>query len=62
MRSLAEVGFKESHLFPDRLVRWRDGVMSVVADGLVSPTAVGVARGRIYVSEEFADRVHVVEP
>ena len=62
MRSLAEVGFKESHLFPGRLVRWRDGVMSVVADGLVSPTAVAVARGRIYVSEEFAGRVHVVEP
>ncbi len=62
MRSLAEVGFKESHLFPGRLVRWRDGVMWVVADGLVSPTAVAVARGRIYVSEEFAGRVHVVEP
>ena len=62
MNALAEVGFKESRLFPGRLVRWRDGAVTVVASGLVSPTALAVVDGRIYVSEEFAGRVRVIEP
>ena len=62
MNALAEVGFKNSSLFPGRLVRWRDGAITVVASDLVSPTAVAVVDGRIYVSEEFAGRVRVIEP
>lgn len=31
--------------------------MTVVEDGLVSPTSVAVADGRIFVSEEFAGRI-----
>ncbi len=62
MNALAEVGYKESSLFPGRLVRWRDGAITVVASDLVSPTAVAVVDGRIYVSEEFAGRVRVIEP
>ena len=62
MNALTEVGYKESSLFPGRLVRWRDGAITVVASGLVSPTAVAVMDGRIYVSEEFAGRVRVIEP
>ena len=42
---------------PGRLLRWRNGAVQVVADGLVSPTAVAVVNGRIFVSEEFAGRV-----
>ena len=62
MNALTQVGYKESSLFPGRLVRWRDGAITVVASGLVSPTAVAVVDGRIYVSEEFAGRVRVIEP
>ena len=62
MKALTEVGFKDSHLFPGRLVRWRDGAITVVASGLVSPTAVALMDGRIYVSEEFAGRVRIIEP
>ena len=62
MNALAEVGYKNSSLFPGRLVRWRDGAITVVASDLVSPTAVAVMDGRIYVSEEFAGRVQVIEP
>ena len=62
MNSLAEVGYKNSSMFPGRLVRWRDGAITVVARDLVSPTAVAVVDGRIYVSEEFAGRVRVIEP
>ena len=60
MNALAKVGFKNSSLFPGRLVRWRDGAITVVASDLVSPTAVAVVDGRIYVSEEFAGRVRVI--
>lgn len=45
---------------PGRLVRWRDGVVETVADDLVSPTAVAVVDGRIFVSEEFAGRVREI--
>ena len=62
MNALAGVGYKESGLFPGKLVRWRDGAIAVVASDLVSPTAVAVVDGRIYVSEEFAGRVRVIEP
>ena len=62
MNALAEVGYKESSLFPGRLVRWRDGANTVVANDLVSPTAVAVVDGRIYISEEFAGRVRIIEP
>ena len=61
MNALTEVGYKESGLFPGRLIRWRDGAITVVASDLVSPTAVAVVDGRIYVSEEFAGRVRVIE-
>lgn len=42
---------------PGRLVRWRNGKIHVVAEGLVSPTAVAVVDGQLFVSEEFAGRV-----
>lgn len=42
---------------PGRLVRWHDGTLEHVAGRLVSPTAVAVVNGRIFVSEEFAGRV-----
>lgn len=62
MRALAEAGFGESGRYGGRLVRWRDGQLTVVATGLVSPTAVAVLNERIYVSEEFAGRVRIIEP
>lgn len=57
MRALAEDDIREAHRIPGRLVRWRDGEVTVVREGLVSPTAVVVADGRVFVSEEFAGRV-----
>ncbi len=57
MRALAEDDIREAQRAPGRLVRWRDGETSVVADGLVSPSSVAIAGGRIFVSEEFAGRV-----
>jgi hypothetical protein len=53
---------RDAHLIPGRLVRWQDGEMTVVADDLVSPTAVAVTNGRIFVSEEFAGRVTEIAP
>ena len=62
MRELAASGFGESSKYNGRLLRWRDGGFTVVATGLVSPTAVAVMNGRIYVSEEFAGQVRIIEP
>ena len=62
MPALAAVGFARSAEHPGRLVRWARGRMSVVADGLVSPTSVVVVDGVAYVSEEYAGRVRAVEP
>lgn len=52
-----EYDVREADRIPGRLVRWRDGEITVVQDGLVSPTSVAVSGGRIFVSEEFAGRV-----
>ena len=57
-----KLALRSPDLFPGRLVRWRDGAITVVASGLVSPTAVALMDGRIYVSEEFAGRVRIIEP
>ncbi|HEY7823141.1 MAG TPA: ScyD/ScyE family protein, partial [Acidimicrobiia bacterium] len=57
MRALAEDDIREAQRVPGRLVRWRDGEITVVADGLVSPSSVTITDGRIFVSEEFAGRV-----
>ncbi len=45
---------------PGRLLRWRDGDSQVVSEGFVSPTAVAIVEGRVFVSEEFAGRVSEV--
>ncbi len=60
MARLAEAGFERAAEWPGRLVRWRDGAIEVVAEGLVSPTAVVVSGDRVFVSEEFAGRVSEV--
>lgn len=57
LASLEEGDVRDAERFPGRLVRWQDGEMTVVEDGLVSPTSVAVADGRIFVSEEFAGRI-----
>jgi hypothetical protein len=58
MRTLViELGTSSAAAIPGRLVRWQDGAIEVVAYGLVSPTSVAVAGGRIFVSEEFAGRI-----
>ena len=53
-------GIEQAEQIPGRLVRWNEGTLEVVADGLVSPTGVAVLGGRILVSEEFAGRVREV--
>ncbi len=46
---------------PGRLVRVRDGVLSTVATGLVSPTAVLVQGARILVTQEFIGVVSEIQ-
>lgn len=52
-----EFGLEDVSERPGRLTQWREGDTSVVVEGLVSPTAVAVLDGRVFVSEEFAGRV-----
>jgi hypothetical protein len=51
---------RDAAQLPGRLVRWMDGEITVVAEGLVSPTSVAVVDDRIFVSEEYAGRVSEV--
>lgn len=57
---ITDLDVRQAHRIPGRLVRWEDGEITVVADRLVSPTAVAVSGGRIFVSEEFAGRISEV--
>lgn len=56
-RLVSEYSLDDAARIPGRLVRWHDGSLEHVAGGLISPTSVAVANGRIFVSEEFAGRV-----
>ncbi|MGH2542615.1 MAG: ScyD/ScyE family protein, partial [Ardenticatenaceae bacterium] len=60
LRLIQEFGVDEAERVPGRLVRWQDGAIEVVEDGLVSPTSIAVAGEKIFVSEEFAGRVSQV--
>ena len=62
LRLVQELGHKRAAEIPGRVVRWDNGVISVVAEGLVSPTSVAVVDGRILVSEEFIGSVTEVNP
>ena len=60
LAALDDIGYARSAEHPGRLVRWRGAGqgLEVVADGLLSPTALAVsADGDVFVSEEFAGRV-----
>ncbi len=58
LSALAERGYQHAAELPGRLVRWSPDGVEVVRGGLVSPTSVAVASdGRVFVSEEFANRV-----
>lgn len=59
---VSEYSLDDAAQVPGRLVRWRDGEIEQVAGGLVSPTAVAIVGGRIFVSEEFAGRVTEIRP
>lgn len=61
MLELSEIGFRDSHLFPGRLLLWDAGEITVIASDLVSPTALTLMGNHIYVSEEFAGRVRMIE-
>jgi hypothetical protein len=62
MAELAGKGYAHSAEHPGRLVRWDNGARTVLADDLVSPTSVVALDGKVYVSEEFAGRVRIIEP
>ena len=62
LRLVQELGHRRAADIPGRVVRWKDGVISVVAEGLVSPTSIAVVEGRVLVSEEFAGSVTEVNP
>lgn len=62
MLALTEKGYARSAEHPGRLVRWQKGRRAVMTEGMVSPTAVTVLDGLVYVSEEYAGRVRAIEP
>ena len=62
LRLVQELGHRRAVEIPGRVVRWDNGVISVVAEGLVSPTSVAIVDGRILVSEEFIGSVTEVNP
>ena len=62
LRLVQELGHRRAEEIPGRVVRWEDGVIAVVAEGLVSPTSIAVVDGRVLVSEEFVGRVTEVNP
>ncbi len=62
LRLVQELGHRRAAEIPGRVVRWEDGVISVVAEGLVSPTSIAVVDGRVLVSEEFVGLVTEVNP
>lgn len=57
-----DFGLDHAAKLPGALVRWHDGKIKTVAKGLISPTAVAVDQGRIFVSEEYAGRVSEIFP
>lgn len=59
---LSRYGLAGAAHVPGRLVRWRDGAITVVAAGLIAPTAVAVVGERIFVSEEAVGRVREIVP
>ena len=62
LKLVQELGHRRAAEIPGRVVRWEDGVISVVAEGLVSPTSIAVVDGRVLVSEEFVGSVTEVNP
>ena len=54
---LDEGGVEHAGKVAGRLVRWREGEIEVLVDGLVSPTSVVVRDGKAFVVEQFAGRV-----
>ena len=62
LRLVQELGHRRAAEIPGRVVRWDNGVISVVAEGLVSPTSVAIVDRRILVSEEFIGSVTEVNP
>ena len=62
LKLVQELGHRRAADIPGRVVRWENGVISVVADGLVSPTSIAVVDDRVLVSEEFIGSVTEVNP
>ena len=62
LRLVQELGHRRASEIPGQVVRWEDGAISVVAEGLVSPTSIAIVDGRILVSEEFVGSVTEVNP
>lgn len=59
---MGDLGSRTAAEIPGRLLRLKNGVANVVAEGLVSPTSVVTIEGRILVSEEFAGNVVEIDP
>ena len=62
LRLVQELGHRRAAEIPGRVVRWEDDVISVVVEGLVSPTSITVVDDRVLVSEEFIGSVTEVNP
>ncbi|MFP3881620.1 MAG: hypothetical protein ACLFRT_09660 [Actinomycetota bacterium] len=62
MRSLAEDDIREAQRISGRLVRWRNGEMTVVAEGLVSPSSVAITDGRVFGARSSLDGSRKYQP
>ncbi|MEX2599922.1 MAG: ScyD/ScyE family protein, partial [Dehalococcoidia bacterium] len=59
-RLVAEYGMDGAEELPGRLVRWHEGTMDVLVEGLVTPTGLAVVGDNAYVSEEYAGRIRKI--
>ena len=59
---IEEFGPRTGDEIPGRVVRWRNGAIEVVAEGLISPTSIAIANNRVFVSEEFVGVIREINP
>ena len=61
MEKLSDMGFKDSEMLPGRVVKWDKGLIEIVQENVISPTSILITNQDIYITEEFAGRIRVIE-
>ena len=55
------MGFKDSEMLPGRVVKWNKGLIEIVRESVISPTSILITNQDIYITEEFAGRIRIIE-